>query len=51
MTLNELLQVKKDREQGIIISPKTLANVLEWAIELTKHHEAGKVSKNASDDS
>lgn len=50
MTLEELKQVKKDREQGIIVSNTTWNNVLEWAIALTAEHEAGKVVKNASDD-
>lgn len=39
MTMEELQQVKKYTEQGIMVSKSTWANVLNWAIELTKHHE------------
>lgn len=42
MTLNELQQVKKDLAQGVLVSKQTWNQVLEWSIELTKHHEAQK---------
>jgi len=40
MTLNELEQVKKDLTQGVLVSKQTWNQVLEWATELTRHHEA-----------
>jgi hypothetical protein len=42
MNLQELQQVKKDLDQGVLVSKKTWLQVLEWATELTKHHEAQK---------
>lgn len=45
MTLEELQQVKKDREQGIIISPQTWMKVLETAIKIFQDGPVGIVQE------
>lgn len=45
MTLDELKQIKDSLSQGVIVSKPSWIEVLEWAIELTKHHE-GKEKKD-----
>lgn len=45
MTLNELQQIKDSLDKGVMIHKGKLVEVLEWAIELTKHHE-GKEKKD-----
>lgn len=50
MTLTELTELKSSRDDGVLISREQWYEVLLWAIELTKHHEAGKGPKNACDD-
>jgi len=44
MTLAELEQIQKDRENGIIISRPKIKELLDWAIQLTRHIEGKEVS-------
>lgn len=39
MTLQELTELKARRETGVLIDRLKWAEILDWAIELTKHHE------------
>lgn len=39
MTLNELEQLKARRETGVLIDRLKWAEILDWAIVLTAHHE------------
>ena len=39
MQLEELQQIKDSLSQGVMIHKGKWIEVLEWAIELTKHHE------------
>ncbi len=48
MTLKELQEIKGRLDQGVILHKGQWLEILEWAIELTKHHE-GKESSNASE--
>lgn len=39
MTLQELIELKDRRATGVLIHREKWTEILEWAIELTKHHE------------
>lgn len=48
MTLQELQQIKDSLSQGVMIHKGKWLEVLEWAIELTKHHDGVEDEKGWS---
>lgn len=49
MTLNELQSLKTRLDQGVILHKGQWLEILEWAIELTKHHEGRRAAMQAND--
>lgn len=50
MLLQELIDLKARRDQGVLIDRLKWGEILDWAIEVTAHHEGVEQSNPIADD-